>query len=98
MSDIKKPKEWPTLSSDEAAVEFVDQADLSEFDWSQAVPVKMELRRKNSQLNVRLPEDELERVRAAAQREGMPLSRFVRFMIARGMQSIRENGIENRNE
>lgn len=88
MSETKKPKEWPTLSSDEAAVEFVDQADLSEFDWSQAVPIKMEFRKKNSQLNVRLPESELEKVKIAAQSQNMPLSRFVRLMIARGMQSM----------
>ena len=88
MSDSKTPKSWPTLPTDDAAVKFVDEADLSEFDWSQAVPVTMEFRKKNGQLNVRLPEDELMKVRAAADREGMPLSRFVRLMISRGMQSI----------
>ena len=88
MSDSKTPKSWPTLPTDDAAVKFVDEADLSEFDWSQAVPVTMEFRKKNGQLNVRLPEDELMKVRAAADREGMQLSRFVRLMISRGMQSI----------
>lgn len=89
MSDSKTPKPWPTLPTDDAAAKFVGEADLSEFDWSQAIPVTMEFRKKNGQLNVRLPEDELMRVRAAANREGMPLSRFVRLMISRGMQSIR---------
>ena len=88
MSNAKMPKPWPTLSTDEAAVKFVDEADLSEFDWSKAVPVTMEFRKKNGQLNVRMPEDELTKIRAAADREGMPLSRFVRLMISRGMQSI----------
>ena len=87
MSNSKTPKPWPTLPTDEAAVKFVDDSDLSEFDWSKAVPVTMEFRKKNGQLNVRMPEQELTKVREAAEREGMPLSRFVRLMIARGMQS-----------
>lgn len=88
MSDTKTPKPWPSLPSDDAAAEFVEKADLSEFDWGQAVPVSMEFRKKNGQLNVRLPEDELAKVRDAAAREDMPLSRFVRLMIARGMQTL----------
>ena len=88
MSDSKTPKPWPTLPTDDAAAKFVNEADLSEFDWSQTIPVTMEFRKKNGQLNVRMPEDELMKVRAAADREGMPLSRFVRLMISRGMQSI----------
>lgn len=87
MSNSKTPKPWPTLPTDEAAVKFVDDSDLSEFDWSKAVPVTMEFRKKNGQLNVRMPEQELTKVREAAEREGMPLSRFVRLMIARGMLS-----------
>lgn len=54
MSDTKTPKPWPSLPSDDAAAEFVEKADLSEFDWGQAVPVSMEFRKKNGQLNVRL--------------------------------------------
>ena len=88
MSDPDKPKPWPTLQTDEAAVKFVDESDLAEFDWSQAVPVTMELRKKDSQLNVRMPADELAKVRASADQEGIPLSRFVRMMIALGMRSI----------
>ena len=87
MSNRKGTKHWPTLPTDEAASKFVDEADLSEYDWSQAVPVTMELRRKDGQLNVRMPGNELAKVRAAADREGIPLSRFVRMMIAKGMQS-----------
>lgn len=47
MSNAKTPKPWPTLPTDEAAVKFVDEADLSEFDWSKAVPVTMEFRKKS---------------------------------------------------
>ena len=89
MSKRIETKPWPTLRDDEAAVKFVDEADLSEYDWSQAVPVSMELRRKDGQLNVRMPGGELEKVRAAAERQGIPLSRFVRLMIAKGMEMTR---------
>jgi predicted DNA binding CopG/RHH family protein len=90
MNDIKKPtKAWPSLPSDEAAAAFVETADLSEYDWSQAQPITMEHRRKDSQLNVRLPAEELTKVREAADREGIPLSRFVRLMIERGMMSLK---------
>lgn len=90
MNDSKTPKPWPSLPTDEAAVKFVDEADLSEFDWSAAVPITMEFRKKTGQLNVQMPERELTKVRAAAEREGMPLSRFVRLMIARGMQTMQQ--------
>ena len=88
MSSPDKPKPWPTLPTDEAAVKFVDESDLAEFDWSRTVPVTMELRRKDSQLNVRMPGDELAKIRAAADREGIPLSRFVRMMIALGLERL----------
>lgn len=94
MSASKTHKPWPTLPIDEAAVKFVEKTDLSEYDWSQAVPVTMEFRKKNSQLNVRLPEDELIKVRVAAECEGMPLSQFIRLMISCGMQTIQSH---NRN-
>jgi predicted DNA binding CopG/RHH family protein len=88
MNDTSKPKDWPSLPSDQAAADFLETADLSEFDWSKAEPITMEHRKKNGQLNVRMPEDELSQVRAAAESQGIPLSRFVRLMITRGMQSI----------
>jgi predicted DNA binding CopG/RHH family protein len=88
MSSIKKAKPWPTLPTDQAAADFVENADLSEFDWSQAVPITMEHRKKDGQLNVRMPDEELSKVREAAKNEGIPLSRFVRLMITRGMQTL----------
>ncbi len=54
MSNIRTLKSWPTIATDEAAVKFVDQADLSESDWSKAVPVTLKLNKKNAQLNVRM--------------------------------------------
>ena len=89
MSNRRKPRPWPTLPNDDAAAKFVDEADLGEYDWSRTVPVSMERGRNDSQLNIRLPGKELASIRKAADREGIPLSRFVRMMIARGMESTR---------
>ena len=47
MMDKDKPKAWPTLPTDEAAVKFVDEADLSKFDWSKSIPIKIKRREKN---------------------------------------------------
>ena len=42
-SSMKMP--WPKLSSDEEAEKFVEEADLSEFDFSKLHRVHYELRR-----------------------------------------------------
>ena len=31
---MNKLKQWPTLKRDEEAEKFVEEADLSEYDWS----------------------------------------------------------------
>lgn len=41
---MKKP--WPVLRGDEAAERFVAEADLSEYDFAQMVPVRFALRPK----------------------------------------------------
>lgn len=33
-------RKWPALPSDEAAERFVETADLTEFDFSEMVPVR----------------------------------------------------------
>ena len=48
--DNDKLKPWPTLPTDEAAEKFVEEADLSEYDWSLAEPVKMEFQGNNRRL------------------------------------------------
>jgi hypothetical protein len=46
---VDPEKTWPSLPTDEAAAAFVETADLSGYDWSQAQPVTMEDRRKDGQ-------------------------------------------------
>ncbi|UMA67302.1 BrnA antitoxin family protein (plasmid) [Roseivivax marinus] len=82
-------KQWPTLPTDEAAEQFVDEADLSAFDWSQAVPVSYEMRTKEKQLNLRMSEAQLAALKAAAQQQGVPYTRLARMMIERALLTFK---------
>lgn len=81
-------KPWPPLRSDEEAERFVAEADLSEYDFGQMVPVRFELRRKDKAVSLRLSEALLDQVKRAAAREGMPYQRFMRLAIERALASI----------
>lgn len=50
------PKPIPSLKSDEEAVQFVEDSDLSEYDLSEFVQVKFEFEPKTTALNMRLPQ------------------------------------------
>lgn len=79
MSRSKKP--WPTLPTDEAADAFVESADLSEYDWSAAEPVRYEFGPKSAAFNMRLPQAMLDAVKARAAAKGVPFTRYVRMLI-----------------
>ena len=49
------PKPLPPLRSDEEAEQFVDTADLSEYDLSGFKPMRFEIEPKAASLNMRLP-------------------------------------------
>lgn len=87
MSTSKKP--WPTLTTDEMAENFVAEADLSEFDWSAAEPVHHEFGDKSARVNMRMPESQLEAIKAEAKKRGVKYQRFMRELLDRGMQTLR---------
>ena len=68
----------PEFGSDEAAEQFVESADLSQYDLSGFVAASFEFEPKGSQLNMRLPEALLAAVKARAKARGIPYTRFVR--------------------
>ncbi len=68
----------PNLTSDEAAAEFIDQADLTQFDLATMKPVQFEFAAKEARVNMRLPGELLTAVKAAANKAGMPYQRFIR--------------------
>lgn len=86
MSKSKKP--WPTLPTDEDAEKFVEQADLTEYDWGAAEPVHYELEDKSARVTMRLPESQLERIKAEAAMRGVKYQRFMRELMERGMRTL----------
>ena len=84
----KKLKKLPPLLTDEAAERFTDEADLSEYDLSGFRPVHFELQKKTARLELRLPQAQLDAVKAAAERRGIPYTRLVRQFIDEGMRGL----------
>ncbi|MGC5779741.1 CopG family antitoxin [Methylobacterium sp. NFXW15] len=80
---MKRP--FPELTDDKAAEDLVDSTDLSDYDFSDMVPVRFELRRKDKSVSLRLPESLLDAVRARAEQAGMPTQRFMRLAIERAL-------------
>jgi len=79
-------KKFPNLKTDLEAENFVDKADLSEYDFSEMMPISFELRRKDKSVSIRLPEPLLEAVRANAKKIGIPYQRFMRLAIERAIE------------
>jgi predicted DNA binding CopG/RHH family protein len=82
-------KKIPSFETDAETEAFVAEADLSEYDLSGARLVRFELKRKDKSINLRLPEDLLNAVRAQAMKEGIPYQRFIRMVLERAVQSGR---------
>ena len=81
---MKKPtalKKLPTFRSDREAEQFVDKADLSQYDLSGGEFVRFELKPKDKSINLRLPGQLLEAVRKRAKRAGLPYQRFIRMAL-----------------
>jgi predicted DNA binding CopG/RHH family protein len=76
---MKKP--IPTFKTDNEAEDFVEKADLSDYDLSGGQVVRFEMRPKDKALSLRLPEQLLDAVRGAARRQGVPYQRFIRMAI-----------------
>lgn len=78
-------RKFPEFKTDADAEAFVETADLSEYDLSDMVPMRFELRRKDKSVSLRLPEGLLNEVRGAAKRANMPYQQFIRMAIERAL-------------
>lgn len=74
-------KKIPTFRTDKEAEDFVDKADLTKFDLSGLQPVQFEFEKKGAQINMRVPEPLLEKVKARAKKRGIPYTRFIRQLM-----------------
>src|SRR5271157_3129006 len=81
---MKRP--IPTIRSDKQAEDFVEKADLTDYDLSGGQVVRFEMRPKDRAVSLRLPEKLLEAVRGEAEREGVPYQRFIRMAIETALQ------------
>ena len=74
-------KRVPTFKNDREAEQFVDSADLTQYDLSGGEFVRFELKPKDKSVNLRLPGSLLEAVRKRAKRAGLPYQRFIRMAL-----------------
>jgi len=86
MKKLKLKKLSPLLT-DKEAEDFIDHADLSEYDLSGFKPMRFEFQAKSAQINMRLPQQLLNAVKARAGREGMPYQRFIRQTLEQAVTS-----------
>lgn len=78
---MKKP--WPVLRSDAEVERFVAEADLTDYDFSQMVPMAFERRRVDRQVSIRLPAGLLDAVKERANARGIPYQRYIREVLER---------------
>jgi predicted DNA binding CopG/RHH family protein len=84
---MKPPlKKFPVLLTDEDAERFVDEADLSEYDFSGFKRMKFELINKDVQVELSLPQALLAKIKSRAAAEGIPCQRFMRDLMERGLE------------
>ena len=71
-------RKLPSLSSDQAAAEFVATADLTAYNLTPLRPTHFEFAAKEARVNMRLPGELLAAVKTAANKAGVPYQRFIR--------------------
>ena len=74
-------KKIPTFRTDKEAEDFVDKADLTQFDLSGLQPVQFEFEKKDAQLNMRVPKPLLDKLKARAKTRGIPYTRLIRQLM-----------------
>jgi predicted DNA binding CopG/RHH family protein len=73
-------KKVPEFNTD-AEVEAFLEKDLSGIDFNQFKPMRFEVAKKESSLNMRLPAVLMDAVRAKAKAHGIPYSRYIRMVL-----------------
>ena len=78
-------KSLPLSFSDDEAEAFVGLADLTSYDLSALTPTHFEFSSKDARVNMRLPAELLDAVKATAARKGMPYQRFIRQALEKAL-------------
>ena len=77
MSVKGKNRTLPKLKSDREAEEFLASADLTEFDFSEFQPMNFEFEAKSARINMRVPENLLDRIKQVADDKKIPYTRYI---------------------
>ena len=81
MSVKGKNRPLPKLKSDREAEEFLASTDLTEFDFSEFQPMNFEFEDKSARINMRVPENLLDRVKQVADDKKIPYTRYIRQLL-----------------
>lgn len=81
---MKKP--LPNLTTDKEAEDFIDTADLTDYDLSALTTTRFEFQPKERSITMRLSEPLLEAIKNEAGRSGMPYQRFIRQTLEQAIQ------------
>jgi len=84
----KSKKTWPKNKTHDEVDAFVASADLSEYDWGQPEAVSHEFETKSARVTMRLPESQLDDIKAEATKRGVKYQRFMRELMERGMRTL----------
>ncbi|MGI8554338.1 MAG: CopG family antitoxin [Dehalococcoidia bacterium] len=76
-------KKIPAFETDKQAQDFVDTANLSEYDLSGGTPIQFEFEAKTAHVNMRVPQPLLDAVKERARIRGIPYTRFIRQLMER---------------
>ena len=77
-------KKVPKLKTDKDAEAFLAR-DLSDLDFSQFKPARLEFEKKDEQINMRVPRLLLVALEARAKARGIPYTRLIRETLERAM-------------
>jgi predicted DNA binding CopG/RHH family protein len=94
MNKKKSLKPIPELKSDEAAEQFVDEADLTEYDLSAFKPTHFEFEKKDSIVNLRVSKALLRAVKAIAHARGVPYQRLIREGMEKVVEAKPRSGVK----
>lgn len=89
MKVVRKPKEIAAFPKRPGAEDFVEQADLTEYDLSRMRPMRFEFQAKSKRVNMRLPPELLDAVCAAAAKAGVPYQRVIHGALEDALQQKR---------
>jgi len=84
----KSKKAWPTLTTDEETENFINTANLTEYDWSTAEPAHYEFEDKTERITLRISKRQLENIKNIAAKRGIKYQRFMREIMEKGIQQI----------